>query len=67
MAIKAHERDYKSNAWEQYSMAELGQWVHLLSTRATHRSDKAKRKKDLYDARNYLSMMEEKLSVLEKG
>ncbi len=62
--LKAHEQDYKPQAWEQYSMQELGNWVHLLSTRAVHRSDTAKMKKDLYDARNYLAMMQAKLDNL---
>jgi hypothetical protein len=46
-------------------MQELGEWVHLLCKRAEHRSNPKKRKKDLYDARNYLSFMDEKLKKLE--
>lgn len=63
--MKNHEMDYKEDAWKQYSIQELGQWVHLLSTRAQHRSNDEKRKKDLYDARNYLNMMDQKLKELE--
>lgn len=63
--IRAHDQDYKEEAWKQYSMQELGNWVHLLSKRAQHRSNLDKCKKDLYDARNYLSMMEEKLKEIE--
>lgn len=63
--IEQHQADYKAQAWEQYTMEELGGFVHLLSKRATHRDNSEKRKKDLYDARNYLSMMDAKLKALE--
>lgn len=62
--LEAHEQDYKPNAWEAYSFDELGSFVHLLAKRATHRSDSAKCHKDLYDAQNYLSMMQAKLDAL---
>lgn len=58
---QAHQPDYKAKAWELYSLAELGQWVHLLVKRAEHRSSLPKKHKDLYDAQNYLSMMQAKL------
>lgn len=51
-----------SNAWELYTLAELGQWVHLLTKRAEHRTNFAKKDKDLQDASNYLAMMRSKLS-----
>ena len=63
--IEKHEKDYRPEAWRNYSFAELGQWVELLAKRANHRSTPEKKKKDLYDARNYLSMMETKLKELE--
>lgn len=63
--IEKHEEDYKEKAWKQYSFAELGQWVELLTKRASHRACKEKRDKDLYDARNYLSMIDAKLKELE--
>jgi hypothetical protein len=63
--IKTHESDYKPQAWEQYTLAELGMWVHLLATRAGQRADPEKRRKDLYDARNYLEMMRARLDDLE--
>lgn len=63
--ISEHQKDYKPEAWEAYSFAELGEWVHLLSKRAEHRENPEKRKKDLYDARNYLAMMDAKLKKLE--
>lgn len=63
--LKEHEQDYKAEAWKQYSMAELGQWVNLLCKRAAHRSNPEKREKDLYDAGNYLGMMKAKLDELK--
>lgn len=62
-ALEAHQQDYKPNAWEAYSFEELGNFVHLLAKRAGHRSDAGKRAKDLYDAQNYLSMMQSKLDA----
>lgn len=64
-AIAEHAADYKANAWRAYTMAELGWWVHLLSTRAAHRDSAEKRAKDLKDARNYLAMMDAKLKDIE--
>lgn len=61
-----HQPDYKAKAWEMYSLAELGQWVHLLAKRAEHRQNKEKRDKDLYDAQNYLTMMQAKLDELKQ-
>lgn len=58
-------KDYKPNAWEQYSMEELGHWVALLSKRATHRENPDKKAKDLFDAQAYLNMMQEKLNELK--
>lgn len=57
-SIIEHEPKYHSNSWKQYTVAELGQWVHLLVKRAYHRSDMQKRAKDLNDAQNYLNMMQ---------
>lgn len=57
-----HESDYKPEAWKEYPLSELGLWVHLFAKRATHRSDKAKVEKDLTDAQNYLTMMQDKLN-----
>jgi hypothetical protein len=67
MNIQQHEQDYQTNAWVGYTLAELGQWVHLLAMRAGHRSDVDKRNKDLYDAQNYLDMMQSKLNELKQG
>lgn len=66
-SIKSHQSDYKPNTWATYTFQELGMWVQLLITRAAHRQNVAKREKDLYDASNYLVMMQAKLdSVIEE-
>lgn len=56
-SLEAHSKDYKDGSWRNYSHEELGQWIAHLVKRASHRATKEKRTKDLYDARNYLSMM----------
>ena len=63
--IDQNDKYYKPQAWESYTLAELGQWVHLLAARAGHRSDPVKRAKDLEDARNYWHMMGAKLGDVE--
>lgn len=60
-----HQPDYKPNAWDAYTLNELGHWVHLLAKRAEHRDNPEKRAKDLYDAQNYLDMMQSKLNALK--
>jgi hypothetical protein len=60
-SIKSHAADYVNHSWEDYTFEELGQFVHLFAKRATHRIDVKKRQKDLYDAQNYLNMMQAKL------
>lgn len=56
--LDPHQPDYKPQAWQAYTLAELGQWVHLFSKRAKHRQPGSDKKaKDLNDARNYLAMM----------
>ena len=61
MSIEKHQKDYKTEAWKNYTIAELGWWVHLLTKRSEHRSNQEKREKDLYDASNYLWMLQQKL------
>lgn len=63
-SIKDHASQYQANAWEQYTMQELGNWVHLFTKRAEHRdpSQVAKIEKDLTDAQAYLDMMQAKLN-----
>jgi hypothetical protein len=63
--LAAHQGVYKANAWEAYTFMELGNFVHLLAKRSEHRSDADKKAKDLYDAQNYLSMMQSKLDELK--
>jgi hypothetical protein len=65
--IENHETDYKTAAWMNYSIEELGQWVSLLNKRAQHRDNPEKARKDLYDAKNYLRMIEEKLQATAKA
>lgn len=60
-----HAKDYKNNAWDCYEPWELGMWVHLLTKRATHRTSVPKRQKDLYDAQNYLNMLQSKVDELK--
>ena len=57
-SCEEHQSKYYGNTWKLYSLAELGQWVHLFVKRAHHRSDTAERAKDLTDAQNYLDMMQ---------
>lgn len=65
-SILQHQADYKPEVWRDYSFAELGNWVHLLTARSEHRVTPEKRFKDLEDARNYLAMMELKLTDLSR-
>ena len=55
------EGEFSPDAWQSYTLLELGSWVHLLATRAGHRTDPKKKAKDLQDAQNYLDMMQSKL------
>lgn len=57
-SIEHHQVDYKQNAWQQYSLQELGNWVHLFVKRSEHRQNKEKARKDLHDAQNYLNIMQ---------
>jgi hypothetical protein len=62
--IKSHAADYVDRSWEEYEFQELGNFVHLLAKRATHRVNPDKLRKDLTDAQNYLYMMQSKLDAL---
>lgn len=57
-----HSGDYSPDAYLEYSYEELGQWVGLLMKRANMRTTVEKMNKDIGDARNYLAMMEAKLT-----
>ena len=61
--LKTHQNDYKEGAWRDYSLFELGMFVHLLRKRAQHRSNVDKARKALYDAQNYLKMMQAHLDA----
>lgn len=65
-SILKDEMNYKDKAWQQYSLAELGNWIHLLVKRAEHRSDPTKKGKDLADARAYLDMIKAWIDAAEK-
>jgi hypothetical protein len=64
--IKEHSEKYKRGAWRDYSIDELGHWIHLLAKRSTHRTYEANRMKDLEDAQSYLSMIQAHLAHLIK-
>lgn len=64
-SLQPHEKSYKTQAWANYTISELGDWIHLLVKRNRHRSDPEKRKKDLYDARNYWLMIGKMLDAEE--
>lgn len=61
--IASHQSDYKPEIWKNYSLQELGIWVHLFHKRALHRLNKEKATKDLHDAKNYLWMIEQNLKA----
>lgn len=66
-AIKPLSASWKNGAWLDYTVMELGWWVHLYAKRAQHRAAEQpeKRAKDLRDARNYWHMMGAHLDALE--
>jgi hypothetical protein len=55
--IMPHANKYIPDAWRDYTVQELGQWVHLLHKRASHRADAEKKAKDIDDAKNYWRMI----------
>jgi hypothetical protein len=65
-SIKEHQPNYKPDAWKTYTISELGDWVHLFLKRAKHRTDKAKARKDVMDAQNYLNMMQSEVDAVRK-
>jgi hypothetical protein len=56
--LDEHMKDYRKDIWKEYTVEELMWWVLNLTRRSTHRKNIAKAKKDLYDAKNYLWMLE---------
>jgi len=59
--------NHEAEVWRRYTLAELGNWVHLLAKRAGHHTNSEKRNKDLEDAWNYLSLMNAQLAELEQA
>jgi len=59
--LEKHKPDYKPKAYEAYTITQLGGIVEFFAQRASHRTNEEKKRKDLYDAKNYLWMMEQKL------
>lgn len=66
-SITQHEPKYKANVWQDYTLQELGNWVHLFTKRAGHRSDPEKKAKDLADARDYHAMMLSHIEAAEQA
>jgi len=56
--LEKHKKDYKKDAWEDYSEIELLWWISLLKKRADMRTNPEKKVKDLYDASNYQLMLD---------
>ena len=46
--IKPHSNDYYLGSWAQYTLQELGNWVHLLHKRSLHRTNRDKQAQDVY-------------------
>ncbi len=65
-SIKEHQDKYKPDAWKDYTIDELGHWVHLLTKRSEHRQDQTKKQKDLEDAQNYLNMIQSHLNAAKQ-
>ena len=66
-SIKSHAADYKNGSWQDYSIEELGHWVHLLVKRSQHRDNPIKAAKDLEDAQNYLNMIQARVDHAKGG
>jgi hypothetical protein len=65
-SLLPHSPDYRAGSWRSYSICELGWFVHLLAKRAQHRENPEKKRKDLYDAQNYLNIIQAKLDALKE-
>lgn len=59
VVLAEHQDKYKPEAWKNYSMAELCNWVDNFTKRAGHRADEDKKASDLQNAQNYLDMVRE--------
>lgn len=65
-AVVENQANFKHGAWLNYTLVELAQWVELLTKRARHRDNPAKRDKDLKDAENYLAMLTARFAEAKK-
>ena len=61
--LKVHQPDYKPKSYKEYSFQELGNIIGFFAKRSSHRTNLGKQMKDLYDAKNYLVMLSEKLKT----
>jgi len=59
--LDVHQPDYLPKSYREYSLSELGGVIAFFTKRAGHRSNPDKQRKDLYDAKNYLAMLTEKV------
>ena len=57
-SLRPHQSDYEDQSWKSYTLEQLGSAVAFFVKRATQRAIPAKQAKDLYDAHNYLAMMQ---------
>ena len=64
--LSKHDKDYNPDAWMDYDEDEYLYWIRLLTKRATMRTNTDKMKKDLYDAKNYMWMLEQYLEFILK-
>lgn len=64
-SIVKDEPNYKPAAWQEYTLAELGAWVHLFTKRAGMRDNADKARKDLQDAQAYLDMMQANVDAMK--
>jgi len=70
-SILKHRDKYIDGSWRDYSLQELGNFVHNLAKRSQNRANLYGKEKDLEDAQNYLNMMqahidEYKLELLQE-
>ena len=66
-SLEKHQVDYNSGAWEDYEFFELGFFIHNLTKRSEHRASPEKTEKDLYDAQNYLNIIQSKLDAMRQN
>lgn len=64
--VAAHEPKFLPNAWLGYTIPQLGHAIDFFLTRSHHRSDKAKQKREVANARNYALMILSHIDAREK-